>query len=127
MDESTAAVADVAFFPADIERLVDCFYDRVQVDPLLGPVFDAAVHDWTQHKRTLVAFWSAVVLRSGTYRGNPMAAHRPHPIHAGHFVRWLDLWRRTADDVLLPGQADIVHDYAMRIGRSLRHGLGIAV
>lgn len=110
---------------ADIERLVDRFYDRVQADPILGPIFNPAVHDWAEHKRTLVSFWSSVALRAGTYRGNPMAAHRPHPIHAGHFEHWLALWRQTADEVLDPAQAERFHDHASRIARSLQHGLGI--
>ena len=110
---------------ADIERLVDCFYDRVQADPVLGPIFNPAVHDWAEHKRTLVSFWSSVALRSGTYRGNPMAAHRPYPIRAAHFEHWLALWRDTAKEVLSPSQAALFGDYAARIARSLRYGLGL--
>jgi len=109
----------------DIEILVDRFYDRVQLDPVLGPIFNPAVHDWTEHKRTLVSFWSSVALRSGSYRGNPMAAHRPHPIHAGHFDHWLALWRETAESVLPAEHAERFCEYATRIGRSLRYGLGI--
>jgi len=110
---------------ADIERLVDRFYDRVQIDPVLGPIFNPAVHDWSGHKRTLVSFWSSVALRSGTYRGNPMAAHRPHPIRAEHFDYWLALWRDTADEVMSPQHAALFGEYAGRIGRSLRYGLGL--
>ena len=110
---------------AEIERLVDRFYDRVQRDPVLGPIFNPAVLDWAEHKRTLVSFWSSVALRSGTYRGNPMAAHRPHPIQAGHFDHWLALWRETADEVLSPTHAALFADYARRIARSLRYGLGL--
>ena len=110
---------------AEIERLVDRFYDRVQRDPVLGPIFNPAVLDWAEHKRTLVSFWSSVALRSGTYRGNPMAAHRPHPIQAGHFDHWLALWRETADEVLSPAHAALFADYARRIARSLRYGLGL--
>ncbi len=109
----------------DIERLVDRFYDRVQADPVLGPIFNPAVHDWDEHKRTLVSFWSSVTLRAGTYRGNPMAAHRPHPIRAEHFDDWLALWRDTAHSVLAPEQAELLYEYATRIGRSLRYGLEI--
>lgn len=105
--------------------LVDVFYDRIQIHPDLGPVFNAAVHDWSEHKRLLTSFWCSVVLRAGTYRGNPMSAHRPHAINSRHFVQWLELWRHTADDVLAPEQADLVHEYANRIGRSLRYGLGL--
>lgn len=110
---------------ADIERLVDRFYGRVQADPVLGPIFNPAVHDWAEHKRTLVSFWSSVALRAGTYRGNPMAAHRPHPIRAEHFEYWLALWRDTAQQVLAPEHAELFCDYAARIGRSLRYGLGL--
>jgi hemoglobin len=109
----------------DIERLVDRFYERVQRDPVLGPVFNPAIEDWNEHKRTLVSFWSSVVLRSGTYRGQPMAAHRPHPIRAAHFDHWLALWRDTAESVLVPEHAALLCEYAARIGRSLRYGLGI--
>jgi hemoglobin len=108
-----------------IEALVDRFYDRIQAHPDLGPVFNAAVHDWPAHKRLLTSFWTSVILRAGTYRGNPMAAHHGHPITTRHFVQWLELWRATADELLAPAQAELVHEYASRIGRSLRYGLGL--
>ncbi|WP_159015554.1 group III truncated hemoglobin [Cognatiluteimonas profundi] len=128
MDDKTAATAPAAELSADdIERLVDRFYDRVRVDPVLGPVFGAAVHDWPAHKRTLVSFWSSVALRAGTYRGNPMGAHRPHPIRSQHFDHWLRLWGETADAVLAPAHAELFQELASRIGRSLHDGLGLNV
>lgn len=105
--------------------LVDRFYDRVQRHPELGPVFAAAIDDWPAHKRLLVEFWAAVALRTGRYRGNPMAAHRAHPITAAHFEAWLALWQATAKELLLPAQAAVLMGAAQRIGRSLRHGLGL--
>src|SRR3546814_4411102 len=98
---------------------------RLQVHPTPGPVFNAAVDDWDEHKRLLVSFWTSVVLRAGTYRGNPMSAHRSHPITTEHFVQWLELWRATADEILAPEHAELLHEYAGRIGRSLRYGLGL--
>lgn len=108
-----------------IAALVDRFYDKVRRDPVLGPIFNPVVHDWDEHQRTLVSFWSSVVLRTGTYRGNPMAAHRPHPIRAEHFEHWLALWQDTAQALLPPPQAALLVDYARRIGSSLRYGLGL--
>ncbi|MFS8136677.1 MAG: group III truncated hemoglobin [Thermomonas sp.] len=121
---NTPATADLPS-SEQLAGLVDLFYDRIQMHPELGPVFNAAVHDWPEHKRLLTSFWTSVVLRAGTYRGNPMSAHRPHAITTQHFVQWLDLWRHTADEVLAPHQAALVHEYANRIGRSLRYGLGL--
>ncbi|MGV8940492.1 MAG: group III truncated hemoglobin [Lysobacter sp.] len=108
-----------------LAALVDRFYDKVQRHPTLGPVFNAAVDDWPEHKRLLTSFWSSVALGTRSYRGNPMAKHRGHPIHTEHFEDWLALWRETADEVLDPEHARLVHDYAERIGRSLRYGLGL--
>jgi len=110
---------------ADIERLVDAFYDRVRVHPTLGPVFEAAVDDWPAHKATLVDFWSSIELKTGRYRGNPMARHRGHPIDSAHFVDWLALWEVTAAEVLSPAAAARMHEHARRIAGSLMYGLGL--
>lgn len=110
---------------ADIARVVDRFYDAVPAHPTLGPVFAAAVHDWPGHKATLVRFWSSVLLRTASYRGQPMAMHRPHPIHARHFGDWLALWQQTVHAELPPAQAEAFVDHARRIARSLMYGLGL--
>jgi hemoglobin len=119
--------ADAPHLPdeAAITRLVHAFYGRARVDWLLGPVFEDAVRDWDEHLDTLVRFWSSVLLRAGTYRGNPMAAHRPLGVGDQHFARWLALWDATARDVLPRAQARHVFETATRIGRSLRIGLEI--
>jgi hemoglobin len=108
-----------------LATLVDRFYEHVRSDPELGPVFNAAIDDWPEHKRMLTAFWSSVALGTRAYRGNPMAAHRPHPIRLEHFDRWLSLWRSTACEVLPPEQVERVCAYAEKIGYSLRYGLGL--
>jgi len=118
---NTAATFD----ETTIASLVDHFYEKVQRDPQIGPVFNAAVHDWDAHKRLLTSFWASVALRAGSYRGNPMAAHRPHPIRAEHFDRWLALWHETCDEELDEAHAGQMLEYAQRIGRSLKYGLGL--
>lgn len=109
----------------DIERLVHAFYDKVALDPVLGPIFARVVHDWPGHKATLVSFWCSIERRAGRYRGNPMAAHRPLPIEAGHFERWLALWNETARELLPPADAERLYQHACRIARSLQYGLGL--
>lgn len=115
----------VPFDEAAIATLVDRFYEKVRLDPELGPVFNAAVHDWDEHKRLLTSFWASVALRASSYRGNPMAAHRPHPIRAEHFDRWLALWRETCVEILDETHATQMLEYAQRIGQSLKLGLGL--
>ena len=110
---------------AAIAGLVDAFYDRVQADAVLGPIFNPVVHDWPEHKATLVQFWASVALGAREYRGNPMAAHRPHPITDAHFGHWLALWRDTAQAVMPPAAAEHMYQLARRIAGSLRYGLGL--
>jgi len=114
-----------AFDSMAIATLVDHFYDKVRVDDEIGPVFNAAVHDWDAHKRLLTSFWCSIALRAGIYRGNPMAAHRPLPIRAEQFDRWLALWQETCGEHLDVDDAARMLDYANRIGDSLKRGLGL--
>jgi hemoglobin len=106
-----------------IAALVDRFYAKARLDPLIGPVFNGAVEDWDAHLRTLNAFWSSVMLTSGRYKGNPMAAHMKLPIELPFFGRWLALWRETADELFAPDQALQFKAKAERIAESLKLGL----
>ncbi len=113
------------FDTAAIATLVDRFYEKVRRDAQIGPVFNAAVHDWDTHKRLLTSFWSSIALRAGSYRGNPMAVHRSLPIQSKHFDTWLALWQETCNEELDASHAAQMVDYAKRIGRSLKYGLGL--
>ncbi|MGH8191766.1 MAG: group III truncated hemoglobin [Rhodanobacteraceae bacterium] len=111
---------------ARLAELVGRFYDKVRQDALLGPVFNAVVDDWDSHKVLMTSFWATVALRTGHYRGNPLAKHQPLPIDAGHFERWLALWRETAQQVLDAESATLMIGYAERIGYGMRVGLGLS-
>jgi hemoglobin len=106
-----------------IAALVDRFYAKARRDPLIGPVFNEAIEDWDEHLRKLYAFWSSVMLTTGRYKGNPMAAHMKLPIQPHFFERWLALWQETADEVFAPQPAASFRDKANRIAESLRLGL----
>ena len=108
-----------------VATLVDRFYDKVRVDPLLGPVFNPRVDDWDAHKVLMTSFWATVALRTGHYRGNPLAKHQPLQIGTQHFQRWLCLWRETAGEVLDAESATTMIGYAERIGYGMRVGMGL--
>src|SRR3546814_2665262 len=69
-------IADIA--EQELERLVALVYARVRADEELEPIFNDALDYWPEHLDKLVAFWSSIVLTSGRYKGNPMAAHLKH-------------------------------------------------
>jgi hemoglobin len=106
-----------------IARLVDGFYDRVRVDPLIGPVFNDRIEDWGPHLAQMRLFWSSVALMSGVYHGRPMPKHLPLPIDARHFDRWLALFEQTARDLCPPAAADHFIERARRIAESLELGV----
>lgn len=94
-------------------------------DPELGPVFNGAVEDWDEHLQTLARFWSSVMLTTGRYKGNPLAAHMKHvtAISPALFERWLALWRQTTDELVAPSAARQLQAKAERIAESLQLGL----
>lgn len=106
----------------EIAALVHRFYAKARRDPLIGPVFEAAVEDWDEHLETLCRFWSSVMLTSGRYKGNPMAAHLPLPIRPEFFDRWLALFAETAAEVVGPAAA-VFREKANRIAESLKLAL----
>ncbi len=110
---------------AQLALLVERFYAKVREDSVLGPIFNGVVHDWPDHLEKLSAFWSSVMLTSGRYKGNPMAAHLRHreAIRPAMFDRWLELWRETASETLDEEGAAGVIAKAERIAESLQLGM----
>jgi hemoglobin len=108
-----------------LATLVDRFYAKVRADEALGPIFNAAVHDWPDHLEKLSAFWSSVMLTTGRYKGNPMAVHMEQraAIEPPMFGRWLELWRETAREILDERGAAAVIAKAERIAESLQLGM----
>ncbi len=105
-----------------IATLVDRFYARVRADPLLGPVFARAIgDDWTAHLGTMRDFWSSVLLKSGRYGGNPLAAHgRLSGVTPELFDRWLALFGATLAELFAPATAADIRSRAERIAGSLK-------
>jgi len=110
---------------AALQRLVRLFYARVREDAALGPVFEDAIADWPEHLDKLTAFWSSVMLTSGRYKGNPVAAHLKHQarITPALFERWLEIWAVTTTDILPPEAAAAMQAKAARIAQSLQYAL----
>ncbi len=108
-----------------LEALIPRFYARVREDMLIGPVFEGAISDWEEHLHKLVTFWSSVMLTSGRYKGNPVAAHAKHAelIKPAMFDRWLALWSEVTEEVLPAAVATSLQLKAARIAESLKLAL----
>ncbi len=115
-DTSTASLPDLAG-RADIERLVNTFYDKIRDDELLGFIFDdVAKIDWAAHLPKMYAFWETVIFRSAGYTGNPLAVHaRLVPLTAmgrPQFDRWLEIFTATVDGLFSGENADHIKSAA---------------
>lgn len=119
------AIMECDLSETQLEALIPRFYARVREDLLIGPVFEGAISDWDEHLHKLVTFWSSVMLSSGRYKGNPVAAHAKHAdlITPAMFDRWLALWSEVTAEILPPPAAAILQHKAGRIAESLKLAL----
>lgn len=91
--------------PAKLQQLIDAFYQRVQTDALLAPVFAAMS---PEHARHVAAFIGEVFGGPTTYSeqlgGHPAMIRK----HVGRALteqqrrRWMELLLACADDVGVP-------------------------
>jgi hemoglobin len=118
-------VAPPGLDEAGIRTIVNAFYDRVRADPVLAPVFDAAIapDQWPHHLGNMYDFWSSLLLGSGRYNGRPMPKHMALPLSDTHFVRWLALFKQTVETHCLPETAALFVDRSERIAQSFRLSL----
>jgi hemoglobin len=107
----------------DCERLVRAFYSRALADPIIGFIFvDVAKLDLEAHVPKIASFWETILLGAHSYGGG---AFRPHavinaqvPLVAGHFERWLWLWRMTVDELFAGERAELAKTHADRVARA---------
>jgi hemoglobin len=107
-----------------IRELVYGFYDKVRVDPALGPIFNRVVKNWDEHLPRMCDFWSSVLLMTGRFKGAPMVVHAGIPeIRATHFARWLHLFQQTARELCPPEAAALFIAKSEMIAQSLQLGI----
>ena len=116
---------------ADIERLVDTFYERVRADEILAPIFDDVAHtDWARHLLKMYDFWETVLFGTPAYRGQPIGIHVELATRVAlgqrEFGRWLALFVDTVDAAFLGPQADEAKLRAARIASVMQHHIGNA-
>jgi hemoglobin len=122
-----AGVSDI-HSRSDCERLVRAFYGRALVDPVIGWIFtDVAQLDVEAHVPHIASFWETILLGAQSYSGG---AFRPHAalnarvrLRAGHFERWLWLWRTTVDELFAGQRAELAKSHAARVAQAFHSRL----
>jgi hemoglobin len=113
---------------SDCERLVRAFYERALADPVIGWIFvDVAKLDVEAHVPQIASFWETILLGARSYSGG---AFRPHAalnarvrLRAGHFERWLWLWRGTVDELFAGERAELAKAHAERVAGAFQSRL----
>jgi len=91
---------------ADIEVLINFFYDKVKKDEKIGFIFNKIIgSDWSHHLPLMYDFWNMVLFSQPGYAGNPTRKHveidKKIPLQKEHFDRWLELWNETVDNLFI--------------------------
>ena len=105
----------------DVSKLVNAFYDKVRIDEELGPIFNSAVDNWSQHIDKLTDFWEMNLFGGKIYEGNPIAAHNHADAVSGGsitpflFGTWLNLWFATIDEHFIGENTQILKRRARKM------------
>lgn len=105
--------------------LVHSFYDDVRSHPLLGPVFEAALHGrWDAHLAHLVDFWCTVALRQRRFKGGDVFGKHMalSGVTPAHFAAWVGLWQQHTSRLFAPDVAQELQIAAHGIARNLFRG-----
>lgn len=108
---------------AAIDWMVRRFYELGLADPVLGPIFRGAIHDWEPHIRTVADFWSNSIHGTGRYRGNSYAPHLKLDFGVEAFAHWLAAFEQAAQESLATGDADKAIRIARHMAKSFETGL----
>jgi hemoglobin len=111
---------------ADIELMVNSFYNVVKSNSILGHIFkDVAKVDWQTHLPKMYSFWSSLLLGEHSYSGNPMVKHialsKITPLTETEFSTWLLLFNRTVDLHFQGAKAEEAKSRAANIARLMLH------
>ncbi len=87
----------------DIRRMVDAFYAKALIDPVIGFLFtEVARIDLKTHLPKLYDFWETLLLGTTSYQSNPLIPHfhlhMQHPLEAAHFAMWVELFHSAVDE-----------------------------
>lgn len=101
----------------DIKLLVNTFYEKVQKDDLIGPIFnEKMLGRWPEHLEKMYRFWQTLLLEEHTYSGSPFPPHKHLPVDQTHFDRWMEIFTETVDSLFVGKLAEEAKIRAANMG-----------
>ena len=110
---------------ADVNFLVNHFYDKIRADQEIGFYFNEMISDWDAHLEKLTDFWETNLFGVRKYKGNPHAVHNEVDAHfdekitANEFGIWLNHWFQTIDEYFEGENADTLKRRARKMSTFL--------
>lgn len=109
----------------EIKVLVDTFYNKVQQNKVLAPIFnDVAKINWDEHLPKMYSFWGSLLLQEHSYNGNPMKIHvelsKITPMSAEEFSEWINLFNQTVNELFEGATAEEAKTRAANIARLMQ-------
>lgn len=109
----------------DIILLVNSFYDKVKINPLIGFIFNEVMAvNWARHLPLMYDFWENTLFYTGGYTGNPMEKHRRLnrviTLTTEHFKEWIHLFNLTVNELFSGEKAELVKLRALNIAKLMQ-------
>ena len=104
----------------DIVLLVDSFYQKVQQNERIGPIFNQVVQvDWGHHLPKMYDFWESILFEKAIYKGNPMLTHfdinKKAALKNEEFDTWKNIFFNTVDELFEGENATVIKQKAQSI------------
>ncbi|MCX2429170.1 MULTISPECIES: group III truncated hemoglobin [unclassified Pedobacter] len=104
----------------DIILLVDRFYNHVQENQEIGPIFtEIAQVNWVHHLPKMYDFWESILFGKAIYKGNPMLTHfslnQKTPLQEAEFSIWKAIFIQTVDELFAGENAETIKQKAQSI------------
>ncbi|MGO4877244.1 group III truncated hemoglobin [Pedobacter psychrotolerans] len=104
----------------DIILLVDRFYNHVQENQEIGPIFtEIAQVNWVHHLPKMYDFWESILFGKAIYKGNPMLTHfslnQKIPLQEAEFSIWKAIFIQTVDELFAGENAETIKQKAQSI------------
>lgn len=102
---------------ADIELLINTFYEKVKKDNLLSHFFEKV--KWDRHLSIMYDFWENIIFQTGSYTGNPMNIHEKvmgkMQLNKNDFKKWLKLFVNATNELFEGNNAELAKNRAISI------------